>query len=260
MSRTQDPRLPKGKPVSATSNTMGILSYLSRQSNPAKLSDISKGLGLNPSNCLNILHTLVREEFVSFNPDSKQYEIGVGILELSNNSSALQRDISAIRPLMEHVANQRGFTVALWRQVSRSHKVLVLAANPPGQARMHMSLGQRPLLFTGASGRVSAAFSRITERALHAQFKKVRWYQPITFEKFLQEVAETRERGWSVDIERLLPGIATVGVPVFDARGDLMMVCTAIMWISQYSAKFALETANDMLRLSRNISFVAPTL
>jgi DNA-binding IclR family transcriptional regulator len=251
---------PKGKPVGATINTVTILRYLSRRPSPTRLADIARDLRMNPSNCLNILHTLVGEEFVAFDPDSKRYEIGVGVLELSHGSGALQRDITAVRPLLERVATNRGVTVALWRPISREQKVLVLAASGPGQTRIHLGMGQRPPLLSGSGGRVIAAFGGMKEGALRVQFKKLRWAKPISFEQFMQQAAETRQRGWGVDVENLLTGVAAVGVPVFDTQGALFMVCTAIMWVNQFNERFAQDLASDLLQLSRNITFISPTL
>lgn len=250
----------KGKVVGASLNTVAILCYLSSRTQPVTLTQISRDLDLNSSSCLSILHTLSRVDFVSIDEDLKRYSLGLGVLQLASSSSALRRDVGAVRPLFERVATRHDVTVALWRQVSRDHRILILVATAPGKTRIHLGLGQRPPLLSGSGGRVIAAFSDMSEAELRAQFKKVRWDRPVPFRKYMEEVRETRKRGWSVDIGTNLEGVAAVGVPIFDAQGDLLMVCTALMFANQYSDQFGRELAEDLLALSRNITLLAPAL
>ena len=251
---------PKGKRVGAAANTVAILRHLSRQSQPVKLSEIARDLGINPSTCLSILHTLAQDDFVNIDHNTKRYEVGLGVFELANSSSALRRDITAARPLLERVANALGVTVALWRQIAPAQKILVLAATGPGQTRIHLALGQRPPLLYGSGGRVYAAFGGLRESALRSQFARIRHDKSLSFREFMKQVAETRERGWSADVGSHISGIAAVGVPVFDTQGRLLMACTAIMWIEQYSERFAQQIANDLMKISRSITFLSPSM
>ena len=251
---------PKGKRVGAAANTVAILRYLSRQSQPVKLVQVAGDLDINPSTCLSILHTLAQDDFVNIDHNTKRYEVGLGVFELANYSSALRRDITAARPLLERVANERGVTVALWRQISPDQKILVLAATGPGQTRIHLALGQRPPLLYGSGGRVFAAFGGIQEAAMRAQFARIRHDKSLSFREFMKQVAETRERGWSADVGSHIAGIAAVGVPVFDTQGRLLMACTAIMWKEQYSERFAQEIANDLMKISLSITFLSPSM
>jgi DNA-binding IclR family transcriptional regulator len=250
----------KGKRVGAALNVVAILRYLGRQGSPVRLVQIARDLEINPSTCLSILHTLAREDFVTIDHDTKRYEIGLSVFELANHSSALRRDITAVRPLLERVANRLGVTVAMWRQISADQKMLVLAATGPGQTRIHLALGQRPPLLYGSGGRVFAAFGNFDERTLRSQFRHIRSDRRLSFREFMTQVQETRDRGWSADIGSHISGIAAVGVPVFDAHGALLMACTAIMWIEQYNERFAQDLANELMRLSRSVTFLSPSL
>ena len=250
----------KGKLVGAALNAVAILRFLSRQASPVKLVDIASVLNINPSTCLGILHTLAREDFVTIDHKTKRYEVGLGVFELANYSSALRRDITAVRPLLERVANDRGVTVALWRQISSDQKILVLAATGPGQTQIHLAVGQRPPLLYGSSGRVLVAFGDIKDSVLRSQFKSVRWDKPLSFAAFRKQVVQTRKRGWSTEIGSHIAGIASVAVPVFDTHGKLLMACTAIMWIEQYSERFAHEVVTDLMQISRSIRFLSPSL
>ena len=82
----------------------------------------------------------------------------------------------------------------------------------------------------------------------------------MPFRKYMEEVRETRRRGWSVDIGANLEGVAAVGVPIFDAQGDLLLTCTALMFANQYSDQFGRELAEDLMGLSRDITLLAPVL
>src|SRR5690606_5046467 len=74
---------PRIRPVPAVSRAIAILRLLGRRREPMTVKAISDELGLVPSTCLHIMRALVAERLVAFEPASKRYKLGVGILALA---------------------------------------------------------------------------------------------------------------------------------------------------------------------------------
>lgn len=250
----------KGKLVPATRSTMRILRYLSEQPQPVNLTQVARATALIPSTCFHILQTLARDEFVSFDPVGKSYGIGYGVMDLAKGAAVIGRDMHLVRPLLERVAQDYDVTVTLWRPVTREQLMLVMSAFGRGAVRIHMSVGQRVPVLAAAAGRLVAAHMDFTPKELRALFRQVSWARPLTFERFMAQVAEARKKGWAVDKGIFITGTAAVAVPVFDADGRMVMAAAATLLVDRHDEAVAARLAAALTAMSRAITQLAPAL
>jgi DNA-binding IclR family transcriptional regulator len=246
--------VPSGKLVGAVTGAVKILRYLAAANEPMGVSRIAKDTKINTSTCFNILRTLAVEDLVTFEPSSKTYSISLGIMELARGATALGGDLSAVRPLMERIANTRNVTLTLWQPVSASRKVLVYSAVARSAMRIQMTVGQRLPLFIGATGRVFAAFSDISEKDLEARFREITWNTPLTFAEFKRQVKETRATGWARDDGNFAAGTVSMAVPILDRDGAAAMAVTATMFTGQFSEERAPEIVADVQEFAARVS------
>src|ERR1700722_11969936 len=85
--------------VPAVSRAITILEYLAAAKEPFSVVPLAREIGIIPSTCLHILRALAEEGLVLPDPQTKQYSIGAGILELSQ---AYVRQNPFIRVAQEH--------------------------------------------------------------------------------------------------------------------------------------------------------------
>ncbi|WP_170990205.1 IclR family transcriptional regulator [Aquamicrobium sp. LC103] len=247
---------PSGKLVGAVTGAVKILRYLSNAREPVGVSRIAKDTKVNTSTCFNILRTLAVEDLVTFDPLSKTYSISLGIMELARGATALGGDLSVVRPLMERIANARNVTLTLWQPVSASRKVLVYSALARSAMRIHMAIGQRMPLFIGATGRLFAAFTDISERELETRFREINWNLPLTFDEFRKQVEEARESGWARDDGNFAAGTMSIAVPILDRDGVAVMAVTATMFAGHYSDDSLPELVNDLREVAAYVARV----
>lgn len=250
---TPAPAEARGKLVPAALNAVRALQYLSSQSAPVPLVQIARDLKLYPSTCYHLLHTMAREDFITYEPETKAYSLGYGVVGLSHSVPALGIDATKVSPMLQRVAQRHDVTVSLARRVSRTKRVLLLAATGPGNVHVHMRLGQRPPLLSGASGRVMAAHLNLDVSEMESLFQDIQWDKPLSFRKYLSQVHETQARGWSLDHGFMTTGFASIAVPVFNKQDQFAMVCTGNMLIGRYDNKFAAQLAADLTDLAKRV-------
>ncbi|MBN9562070.1 MAG: IclR family transcriptional regulator [Alphaproteobacteria bacterium] len=252
--------LAAGKPVGAVINCILILRYLAGAGTSIRLTQVARDLGLNPSTCFNILQTLVAEKFVLFERTSKTYRIGYGVLDIARSAAITGGDVGVIRPAMQQIAQEHGVTVSLWRRVSEARMLLILLTPSPKQTRIQMSIGQRLPLLVGASGRAMAAFAGLDDSDLERHFREVRWNRPVSFDAFMQDIREARQRGWAVDNGDYASGTVSISAPIFDEGGIPVLACTATMFANQYTASAATRLAKDLCEITAAASPISGSL
>ena len=116
---------PPRKPVGALSAGLAVLRHLGRSGGGAGVNRIARELGLNPSTCFNLLRTLAWEGVVSFDPASKTYRLGPGVVELARGALEPAARARQMRPHLEAVAARHRVTVTLWQRVGDDRVVLI---------------------------------------------------------------------------------------------------------------------------------------
>ena len=71
------------KPVGAVTSAVEILRCLGRHTEPRRLSEVVRELGLNPSTALNILRTLEHEGLVTLDRGARRYVLAQGLADLA---------------------------------------------------------------------------------------------------------------------------------------------------------------------------------
>jgi DNA-binding IclR family transcriptional regulator len=240
-----------GKLVGAVDSAMKILRYLSTTREPQRVSHIAKDTDLNTSTTFNILRTLMLHDVVQFEPLSKTYTLSLGILDIAQGAMAIGGDIGTVRPAMERIAQDHGVTVTLWQPMGRDRKILIMTAQPRNAMRIQMAVGQRLPLLIGSTGRVFAAFSSMETSEIRQQFKAIRWNGPISFEEFMAQVADSREKGWAMDAGNFAQGTVLVSTPVLNDEGKAVLAVTANMFAGQYDPAKAEGIIRDLKLFSQ---------
>src|SRR6266478_8808986 len=147
--------------VGAVGNAVSILRSLAHSSEPAGVAAIARNAGVSVSTCFNILRTLASERLVVFDPESKAYRIGLGMLEFSVPLlGANQADV--IRPELKRLAGERSCLICLWQLTENDRILLIDRVSPPRTVRVDISHGSRlpafvvPLAVATPHTRISA--------------------------------------------------------------------------------------------------------
>ncbi|SEO37812.1 DNA-binding transcriptional regulator, IclR family [Salinihabitans flavidus] len=214
--------------VPAVTRALAILRFLARSTEPVGVNPIARELKLVPSTCLHILRVLQDEGLVEFDSETKRYSIGIGILPLAR--SALQRNTfsTLVQPKLSGLSQKFGVT-GIATQLAEPNQMIVVALSQSSLPfRLQVDLGSRFPALISATGRLIAAFNVQDEVALKTGFDKLVWDHPPTFDDWMDEVREARDRGYSVDHGTYISGVTVVAVPVFSNNGTMSRSIVAI--------------------------------
>jgi len=236
--------LPRG-PVNSVVQAVTILRHLGTRADGAGVTAIARATGISPSSCYNVLRTLVSEDLASFDPATKRYALGLGLVDLARSMLAHDAAARVAEKPMAALAERHEAAVGLWR-LSGDRLVLVALAESEAATRIHMAVGQRQPATAGASGRAVLAASRLSDEALLAAYASVRWSRPPGAETFLSQVREAEARGWADDIGNVHHGIETVAAGVPDRDGGVRLVLSASVFGGR-------ETAEGMRRIGAEL-------
>lgn len=249
-----------GKPVGAIVSAVRILRFLARQTGALRGSRIARELGLNTSTCFNILQTLAAESLVRYDPETKRYRLGYGLLDLASSNAIMGGDLTGIRLAMQEVSDAHDVTMSLWRRISDTRMLLIVVTSSARQTRVHMTIGQRLPLLVGSTGRAMAATLNLDQETIRHYFDEIRWIRPLSFETYHQEVLAGRERGWTLDAGDFVNGLHSISAAITDERGAPLLVGTATLFSGQYSDERGERIGQALVELARRVRPLAQGL
>lgn len=214
--------------VPAVTRAVAILRLLGRSRDPLGVNHIARELGIVPSTCLHILRVLQDEGFVEFEPVTKRYTIGIGILPLAR--FALQRNTfsTMVQPRLAEISSKFGVTSIATQLAEPSQMVVVALAQSDLPFRLQVDLGSRFPILISATGRLFAAFNGMNEEKLAVEFAKLVWDHPPTFEAWRTEIEQVRAQGYAIDHGTYISGVTVVAVPVFGTNGKMVRSLVAL--------------------------------
>ncbi len=186
------------------------------------LTECAAVLGYSKATTHRIMQTLAKREFLRFDEDRGTFTLGVANLHLGVEfleGIDLRRDAL---PVLRQVAERTGETVHLGR-LSGMNVVYIEKVESSQAVRMYSRVGDTMPAYSTGVGQAILAFLDAEEVERHLpEVLVARTPNTITDRGALREqLARTRERGYSVDDVENEDGIRCVGAPVFDHRGEV---------------------------------------
>ena len=242
------------RPVPAVSRSIAILRLLGRVGQPLGVKAIADELALVPSTCLHILRVLVAEELVTWDPATKRYALGNGMISLARSVLDRSGFPQLIQPVLDRLAGRFGVT-AMGVEITAKGTVVVLALSHSNQPfRVHTDVGSRFDTLVSATGRLIAAHGGESWTDLRKKFSQIHWDKAPRFDTWKKEVELARSQGFSVDRDNFMAGLTVVAVPVFTAGGRLAYTVVVVGLSSQLTTVATDLLAQEMMREAREIS------
>lgn len=236
---------PGQKLVPAVQNAMLIMRLLAARGEPMGATQIARETGLNVSSAFNILRTLSREGIVSFNPESKTYRIGMGLLEFAAPLlGANPADL--LRPTLSTIAQEHQVMIALWQITANERIVLIDRFTAPNIVQAVIARNSRLPVFAGAIGRCYAATLGLGKEATRKGYATVRWQNEPGFENYWQDVVAARQSGTARDRNQLFRGLDIVATLARDA-GDIPRIGMSSITIAGQQDEDGLDRVADTL-------------
>ena len=240
--------------VPAVSRAIAILRLLARSPEPLGVKALADQLGLVASTCLHILRVLVAEGLVRLDPATRRYSVGNGIATLARAALARDPFPAMAQPALDQLSSRWKVTAIGVEIVALDHMLVLAISRSDAPFRLHVDVGSRFPALISATGRLVAAFGKWQPGELEQRFKKLRWSKAPGYRRWLQQVAQVRERSYSLDEGDYIAGVTLIAVPVFNGLGELSHALVAAEVGETSGPRARRGLTEDLLATARQIS------
>jgi IclR family transcriptional regulator, KDG regulon repressor len=197
-----------------------VLEYLSHNTSPVSLAQISSALKINKASMYRTLNSLIANGYIYRDDATATFQLSFKICELS--SRILDRlDLKYIsRPSLEALNKETGETVHLViRDWSRG--VYIDKIESTHAIRTRSSIGARTYLHSTAAGKVllsSLPWSKVEEIIAGVGLPQRTPHTITDPEKLRSELTQVAHQGWAEDLEENEEGINCIAAPLINYK------------------------------------------
>ncbi len=211
--------------VRSVDRAISILQVLAGRG-PLGVSEIAKAVGVHKSTAFRLVATLENRGLVLQGQDRGEYRLGAGVVQLASGVTSHHDLILVSRATTQELAETVGETVNV--SIHDGEAVISIDQHTgPSTITTVNWVGRRAPMHATAAGKVFLAFPDDAGRP--AEPAELTTYTPrtITDHAMLRaQLAQVRERGWSLCVEEQEDGLVAVGAPVRDATGAVVAAIT----------------------------------
>jgi DNA-binding IclR family transcriptional regulator len=192
--------------------------------------EVSRRLGIHKATASRILLTLVREDFLRQDPQTKKFKLGRNALLIGRSAiESLNTELVTLAENhLDELAEQLKETVLLLKVVGRK-SVILYVAREKRAIRIIRSIGERMPVLTSSGGRAILAFSEGQGGNYSEDIRR--------------ELRRIRENGYALNNEEGALGVKSIGVPVFNSEG----VPVAAVVVTGPGGRMRMEADDDIV-------------
>lgn len=208
--------------VHSVDNALDLLDAICDEGGEARVSQLSKRLGMSKTSVFRLLATFERRGFVERSEDSVKYRLGMSACEMGQKIIARMGVLRKARPTMDRLARQCNESV--YFVVRRNDYVLMLdMVDTTQQVKIMPLVGLRFPLATTAAGRIFLAYEN---EAGGTGKKRAEARSAATMS--LTEREGIRNRGFSIEEQGFGDGVTCLAVPLLNGKGEATAALTVL--------------------------------
>lgn len=205
-----DKEIANGNRAPAVSRAAAALRLLAGERAGLGVTEIARRIELVPSTCLHVLRALVDEGLIAFDPQTKTYSTGVGLMTLVREAMALREFPRLVQPVLDRLAADHQVSAVAVELDSRERLVVVAASRSSGMVSLHINVGSRFPALISATGRCVAAMRDLSRDELKKKFEALNWEKAPRFEDWCAEIERAKIEKVAVDRGGYIRGVTVV--------------------------------------------------
>jgi len=209
--------------IQSVNRAITILSLFSHRRPRLGITEISRILNLPKGTVHGLVRTLLNAGFLQQEPETRKYQLGLKLYEmgitLAVNLEINQKAVGLANKLAKSVSLVS--RIAIWDGDSA---LITLNVDPRSNSLFVHQIGPRIPAYCSSVGKAILAFLNNEELNAYLSRTELIPYTPKTItqkERLLNELEETRQRGYSIDQEETTLGLVCIGAPIFGKGGHL---------------------------------------
>ncbi len=245
-----------GARIPTNLRTLLILETIGSRTSPMTAAEIGREIGLPKQTIHRLCNTLVSEGFLAqdgtgLRPGRRARSIASGLLHASTSHIARNR---ILRRIAAETGETVNFVVPEERGMSYKDRV-----ETDWAFRVQLPVGSHVPFHCTASGKTFLASLKTRDRARIVGQSPLEALTPNTVtdpEALQRELKDIRRRGFAIDNEEFIEGMAAIAVPVRDADGRYMASIGVHGPVLRYSAERAASFAPLLEAAARDLAGV----
>jgi len=250
-------RAPATKPalVPAVTRAAAVLDLLAREREAMSLARLAASLGLPKSSVHGLCNTLSALGYLR-REDDGSFFIGPRVMGLAHAFVAHTSPAQEFNALWAEAGAAPPETVIL-SVLDGADVVYVAARNGVRPLGLAFNVGMRLPAHRAATGKAMLAWideARLRDHFPQAELPGFMNRAPIQRSALVQELAEVRRRGFSIDDESVREGVYCFGAPVFDASGQAVAGVGVCLQKAMLDPQVAAQQSETVMRVARELS------
>jgi DNA-binding IclR family transcriptional regulator len=201
--------------VPAVTRATRVLEALVRSRNGASLTELAERCSLAKSTASNLLRTMVAEGLVSYDPQTRRYNLGPLLVEFGVAAITRTTAVTEARPFMEQLAERTELACLAIQPMPDGHFVAIAKIESRKNIKITIEVGERFHRTAPLLSRLAAA-----------------WASPNASSTVLApdagELDEIRAQGYGAVFGEYRPELNVAGFPVFDRDGHPCLFITLL--------------------------------
>ena len=209
---------------------LAILVALGEYERGVGSSQLARDVDIPVSSVHRLLNTLTNAGFVIYDPETRHYQLGTKVFELSHRVPIVRNLMALAANPLQRLADETGETSLL---AIRDGNEMIYLQHMTGWQSIQVSgsVGERGPLHCTAMGKVLLAFLEADERKTLVNQLPLRAYTAQTLtdvSELLQQLIEVRVRGYAIADEEHEEQVRAIGVPVLTGNDQVAAaICLA---------------------------------
>ncbi len=231
-----------------------ILILASKNRQGVTHSQISKQLDIPKSSLTLILRNLVKCGYLHIQQPGNIYSLGSKVLQLASQLISHQDLVRVGTPILERLVAEIE-EPAFMAVLNDLDVVYVSRINSPRlSVGSSVQVGQRAPIFMTSAGKSILAFQGEHKVAHIIEDLSKIYNNPMDPEALLAELKEIRIKGFSVCREDFQIGVISLGAPIFNFEGRVVMAITVALPISSHTKALEKDIAARLLVSAKDFS------
>jgi IclR family KDG regulon transcriptional repressor len=247
--------MPNGYMVKPVLKALQVLQCIGEAGRELTLTEICQTLHIPKTTTFRYLCTLRETGFVTQDPETDQYGLGLKLFELGHAVGENLRIREVAKSTIEALRERFNETVNLG--VLDGHEIVYISvAESRHSLRMQAGLGKRDPIYSTALGKAILAFLPEAQWRHHIPDD----WEPRTAHTrnsllaLKRDLLQTRDRGYSVDNEENELGARCVGAPIFNHIGRAIAAVSVSGPVSRMSEEMKPIVAAGVMQAAAEIS------
>ncbi|MDM5249851.1 MULTISPECIES: IclR family transcriptional regulator [unclassified Lysinibacillus] len=185
--------------------------------------ELAMAMNINHTNLYRILETFENNGFITKDPITKKYSLGIALWEIGMNMYDSLNIDQLCMPILEKLKDTTGET-AIFTVINGLEALTLLKAEPVNKVKFSVSRGSRTPLYVGASYRSMLAFlseeqiSKVIDEPLIAYTNNTM----TDVGEIRAELEKIRECGYAVSESEYTADVLALAMPVFNSEDQII--------------------------------------